>query len=51
MMTGGIHGTGFAEKVFHLHMRYWGNNDELYFRDYMNDNPMIAKEKYNDRYL
>ena len=35
---------GFAEKVFHLHLRYWGNNDELYFRDYLNDNPMIAKE-------
>ena len=35
---------GFAEKVFHLHLRYWGNNDELYFRDYMNSNPMIAKE-------
>ncbi len=35
---------GFAEKVFHLHLRYWGNNDELYFRDYMNSNPIIAKE-------
>ncbi len=35
---------GFAEKVFHLHLRYWGNNDELYFRDYMNSNPVIAKE-------
>ena len=35
---------GFAEKVFHLHLRYWGNNDELYFRDYMNSNPTIAKE-------
>ncbi len=35
---------GFAEKVFHLHLRYWGDNDELYFRDYMNDNPMIAKD-------
>lgn len=35
---------GFAEKVFHLHLRYWGNNDEVYFRDYMNNNPMIAKE-------
>ncbi len=34
---------GFAEKVFHLHLRYWGNNDELYFRDYMKDNPRIAK--------
>lgn len=35
---------GFAEKVFHLHLRYWGNNDELYFRDYMNSNPIVAKE-------
>lgn len=35
---------GFADRVFHLHLRYYGNNDELYFRDYMNDNPMIAKE-------
>lgn len=35
---------GFAEKVFHLHLRYWGNHDELYFRDYMNDNPILAKE-------
>ncbi len=23
---------GFAEKVFHLHLRYIGDNDELYFR-------------------
>ncbi|MCI8668374.1 MAG: GrpB family protein [Lachnospiraceae bacterium] len=35
---------GFAEKVFHLHLRYEGDNDELYFRDYLNDNPDIAKE-------
>lgn len=35
---------GFSEKVFHLHLRYRGDHDELYFRDYMNDNPMIAKE-------
>ncbi len=34
---------GFAEKVFHLHLRYWGDNDELYFRDYLNDNPMTAR--------
>lgn len=34
---------GFAEKVFHLHLRYRGDNDELYFRDYMNDNPAAAK--------
>ncbi len=35
---------GFAEKVYHLHLRYTGDNDELYFRDYLNDNPSIAKE-------
>lgn len=35
---------GFAEKVFHLHLRYRGDNDELYFRDYMNDNPVLAEE-------
>ena len=35
---------GFAEKVFHLHLRYYGDNDELYFRDYMNDDPLIAKQ-------
>ena len=35
---------GFAEKVFHLHLRYCGDNNELYFRDYLNDNPDVAKE-------
>lgn len=35
---------GFAEKVFHLHLRYLGDNDELYFRDYMNSNPVLAEE-------
>lgn len=35
---------GFAKKVFHLHLRYFNDNDELYFRDYMNDNELIAKE-------
>lgn len=35
---------GFAEKVYHLHLRYIGDNDELYFRDYLNCNPGIAKE-------
>ena len=35
---------GFAEKVFHLHLRYVGDNDELYFRDYLIDYPDIAKE-------
>lgn len=35
---------GFAERVFHLHLRFHGDNGELYFRDYMNDNPFLAKE-------
>lgn len=35
---------GFAEKVFHLHLRYFGDNDELYFRDYMSDNSIVAKQ-------
>lgn len=35
---------GFSEKVFHLHLRYRGDNDELYFRDYLNDNPLLAKQ-------
>lgn len=35
---------GFAERVFHLHMRMTGDHDELYFRDYLNDHPAIAIE-------
>lgn len=38
---------GFAEKVFHLHLRYFGDNDELYFRDYLNEYPPIASQ-YED---
>lgn len=35
---------GFSEKVFHLHLRYLGDNDELYFRDYLNMNSDSARE-------
>lgn len=35
---------GFAEKVFHLHVRLAGDNRELYFRDYLIDHPDIARE-------
>ena len=38
---------GFSERVFHLHLRFFGDNDEIYFRDYMNDNPPLAK-KYEE---
>ena len=36
--------SGFAEKVFHLHLREAGDNDELYFRDYMREHPEAARE-------
>lgn len=35
---------GFAQKVFHLHLRYAGDHDELYFRDYLIEHPTIASE-------
>ena len=35
---------GFAEKVYHVHLRLVGDNDELYFRDYLNAHPQTAKE-------
>jgi GrpB-like predicted nucleotidyltransferase (UPF0157 family) len=35
---------GYEERVFHLHMRHIGDNDELYFRDYLIEYPEIAKE-------
>lgn len=35
---------GFAERVFHLHLRYTGDNAELYFRDYLIEHSDIAIE-------
>ncbi len=35
---------GFAERVFHLHVRKKGDHAELYFRDYLNVHPDCAKE-------
>ncbi len=35
---------GFAEKVYHLHLRFEGDNDEIYFRDYLREHPSVAKE-------
>lgn len=35
---------GFADKVYHIHLRYTGDNDELYFRDYLNKHPDVSKE-------
>lgn len=35
---------GFAEKVYHLHVRYKDNWNELYFRDYLIEHQEIAEE-------
>lgn len=36
--------SGFAERVFHLHLRYEGDHDELYFRDYLQEHPAVARD-------
>lgn len=33
---------GFADHVYHVHLRHAGDNDELYFRDYLRDHPRAA---------
>lgn len=35
---------GYADKVFHIHIKNYGECDELYFRDYLNEHPQKAKE-------
>ena len=35
---------GFAEDVYHVHLRYVGDNDELYFKDYLNEHVQVARE-------
>lgn len=35
---------GFAEKIYHLHIRSCGDWDELYFRDYLRGHPAVARE-------
>lgn len=35
---------GFAEQVFHLHLRLTGNRDEVLFRDYLIAHPQEAAE-------
>jgi GrpB-like predicted nucleotidyltransferase (UPF0157 family) len=35
---------GFADEVYHLHLRFSGDNKESYFRDYLNEHPTIAKK-------
>jgi GrpB-like predicted nucleotidyltransferase (UPF0157 family) len=35
---------GYKGQAFHIHVRYSGNWDELYFRDYLINHPEIADE-------
>ena len=35
---------GYAEEVYHLHLCFQGDNDELYFRDFLIDHSETAKE-------
>ncbi|MDE5880545.1 MAG: GrpB family protein, partial [Muribaculaceae bacterium] len=35
---------GYAERVFHIHFHNVGDNDEVYFRDYLIAHPEIAKD-------
>lgn len=35
---------GFSDRVFHLHLRYAGDHDELYFRDYLLEHSDIADQ-------
>ncbi len=35
---------GFAERVFHVHLRFEGDRDEVYFRDYMIEHPELASQ-------
>lgn len=40
----GYTSNGFAEKVFHLHVRFLGDWNELYFRDYLLVHKEVAEE-------
>ncbi len=44
MLAKGYSKKGFKGQAFHVHVRYLGNWDELYFRDYLIANPKTAKE-------
>jgi len=35
---------GFTEKVYHLHVRYYGDWNELYFRDFLKAHGDVANE-------
>ena len=43
MFLKGYTPTGFAERVYHIHVRYPGDWNELYFRDYLLEHPETAR--------
>lgn len=47
MFVKGYTPEGFQGQAFHLHIRYPGDWDEYYFRDYLRTNPDAAREYAN----
>lgn len=44
MFLKGYTSNGFKDQVYHIHVRYPGDWDEIYFRDYLTEHPETAKE-------
>ncbi|WP_099204694.1 GrpB family protein [Scatolibacter rhodanostii] len=44
VLNKGYTSAGFAEKVYHLHVRLKSDWDELYFRDYLMEHPQTAED-------
>jgi GrpB-like predicted nucleotidyltransferase (UPF0157 family) len=44
MFVKGYTTEGFKGQAYHVHVRYSGDWDELYFRDYLISHPVIAKD-------
>ena len=47
MFVKGYTKDGFKGQAYHIHVRYSGDWDELYFRDFLIQNPLVAKEYEN----
>jgi len=41
---------GYDKNVFHIHVKKYDDCDELYFRDYLIDNPDVVKQYENLKY-
>ena len=44
MFMKGYTNDGFKDQVYHVHVRYSGDWDELYFKDYLLSHPDVAEE-------